>query len=195
MITEKDNSIERTKVFTDADRQMVKINRNTFYEFPCALCADEFDDVKMQKLAERIASHLRREYTERELAEMGTFDNYNDDAEYWEVVETSATRMGMRYCEDVEVEKEIRELLNTHRDRLDKRGYIQFEKSVSKRKETKRDYSYIDGLQLGKDGNKITAWVSDENSSRIWKVDFTKVEGGEYECIKEHLEKTLGTEI
>ena len=195
MITEKNNSIERTKVFTDADRQMVKINRNTFYEFPCALCADEFDDVKMQKLAERIASRLRREYTERELVEMGTFDNYNDDADYWEIVETSATRMGMRYCEDIEVEKEIRELLNTNRDRLDKSGYIQFEKSVRKRKETKRDYSYIDGLQLGKDGNKITAWVSDENSSRIWKVDFAKVEGGEYECIKEHLEKTLCIEI
>lgn len=92
-----------TKQFTSSNGYAT-ISRLDYYTFPCPMCANEFDDEKMQKLADTIGNVLENEYkyTKEEIT-----DKENEDCQdsLWREIEDCALAMGMKYLEDMEEEK------------------------------------------------------------------------------------------
>ena len=88
------------KQFTSSNGY-VTISRLDYYYFPYPMCADEFDDEKMQKLADIIGNVLENEYwyTKEEIADK---ENENSQNALWKEIEVCAWAMGMRYLEDIE---------------------------------------------------------------------------------------------
>ena len=89
-----------TKQFTSSNGY-VTISRGDYYSFPCPMCAGDFNDEKMQKLADTIGNVLENEYryTKEEIT-----DEENEDCQdaLWKEIEDCALTMGMKYLEDIE---------------------------------------------------------------------------------------------
>lgn len=85
----------------------ISICREDYDSFGCPLCAHEFSNSDMQKLAENIANEMivKYGYTETDIKElMNNYDNsegeeFNDT--YYRAMEECALDMGMRYYDDI----------------------------------------------------------------------------------------------
>lgn len=89
------------------------VSRLDYESLPCAMYAMEFDDEKMQRLAELIYDELSINYRidEKTLKEYFSEDRDNvEDVEdidnaFWREMEECAVHLGMRYYEDMSVEE------------------------------------------------------------------------------------------
>lgn len=85
----------------------IRICRRDYEHFSCPLCACEFSDKQMKKLADNIANELmfKYGYSEEDITRM--FDKYDtDECEdfndlVFQVIENCAVDMGMRYYDDM----------------------------------------------------------------------------------------------
>ena len=86
----------------------VLITREDYESMPSPMYALEFNDKKMQALANNIADTLKTQYgfgeTEIEdVTENGTDKDIEEfDNIFWSVMESCAVEMGMRYYEDMD---------------------------------------------------------------------------------------------
>lgn len=87
------------------------VSRGDYESLPFSMYAGEFDDEKMQKLADEIYHSLRYEYgySEDELHDFFTNpdarENVKMSGHFWIEMETIAVNMGMRYYEDMTEEE------------------------------------------------------------------------------------------
>lgn len=88
--------------------------------------------------------------------------------------------------------KEITELLTNNLNALNRDKYIQLDKSV-RNTDVSAPYAWIDGLQLDKETNKVTVWLSTEKSELIHPIAIERIERNEglLKSIKEELEHTI----
>lgn len=87
------------------------VSRGDYESMPSPMYAGEFDDEKMQNLADEIYHSLRYEYgySEDELRDFFTnpdaVENEKMSGHFWIEMETIAVNMGMRYYEDMTEEE------------------------------------------------------------------------------------------
>lgn len=88
--------------------------------------------------------------------------------------------------------KEITELLINNQKALNRDKYIQLNKSV-RNTDIIAPYQWIDGLQLNKKTNKVTLWLSTENSELIQPIAIESIDRMTelLNLIKEELERTI----
>lgn len=86
----------------------------------------------------------------------------------------------------------ITETLKANKQLLNSDLYIQFEKSV-RNTDITAPYQWIDGLQLNEKTNKVTLWLSTENSELIHPIAIERIERNEelLKSINEALTVTL----
>lgn len=87
------------------------VSRGDYESMPSPMYAGEFDDEKMQNLAEEIYQSMRYEYgySEDELHDFFTNPDACEDEKmsghFWIEMENIAVNMGMRYYEDMSEEE------------------------------------------------------------------------------------------
>ena len=88
--------------------------------------------------------------------------------------------------------KEITELLINNPNALNRDKYIQLDKSVHNT-DISAPYQWIDGLQLNEKTNKVTLWLSTENSESIKPIAIECIDRMTelLNLIKEELERTI----
>lgn len=88
--------------------------------------------------------------------------------------------------------KEITELLINNPNALNRDKYIQLNKSVHNT-DISAPYQWIDGLQLNEETNKVTLWLSTENSESITPIAIECIDRMTelLNLIKEELERTI----
>ena len=83
----------------------IVITREDYENLPCAMCANEFSDEKMQELADEIAHILSSQwgYDEDEISclEKDSDEMEDFDMAFWQEMQEIAVHMGMRYYEDI----------------------------------------------------------------------------------------------
>ena len=115
IITIKTNGIMKR---TDLEKYfevngMAIVSRIDYESLPCAMYAMEFDDEKMQRLAELIYDELSINYHIEDSSLKEYFNGDRDDIEdvedidnaFWREMEECAVHLGMRYYEDMSVEE------------------------------------------------------------------------------------------
>ena len=84
------------------------ICRDDYESLPCPMYAYEFDDSKMQELAQRIYDEVSYYIGEREAINYFTDINFSSEDVnriFWEAMENNAINMGMRYYDDMSDEE------------------------------------------------------------------------------------------
>lgn len=92
---------------------MAIVSRLDYESLPCTMYAMEFDDEKMQRLAELIYNELSINYHIKDSSLKDYFNGDRDDIEdvedidnaFWREMEECAVHLGMRYYEDMSVEE------------------------------------------------------------------------------------------
>lgn len=86
----------------------IVITRGDYESMPCPMYAHEFSDEKMEELVKYIYDMLNVNYgyDETFIANINSNENISDEVErfdekFWEVMETCAIDMNMRYYEDM----------------------------------------------------------------------------------------------
>lgn len=86
----------------------IVITREDYESMPCPMYAHEFTDAQMEELVEYIYNTLRVNYgyNEHEINILNSNEDMSSDVEkfderFWEVMETCAIDMNMRYYEDM----------------------------------------------------------------------------------------------
>jgi len=78
------------------------ITRGDYESLPCAMIACDWTDGQMMRLANEIAEQLKDNDFDED--DMDKYEEEFDDA-FWEEMEVCATRLGMRYYEDLDDEE------------------------------------------------------------------------------------------
>lgn len=179
------------KEFT-SDNGLLTLTRRDYYSFTIPMEANQFDNNQMQELVNTIAVHLDRDYrfTKEDIVDVN--NDYAQDV-LWELIESVALSMGMKYCEDVASKKqrELFELANENISMFDEDGYIQFEKSIALNKTTYPEYDWIDGIQVIDDNDSIVVWLSTENSEDIFSSDIELFDEHTIDEMKSALQYTI----
>ena len=175
------------KEFTSDNGFLTLTRRDYYSSFPIPMEASQFNDSKMQELANTNAVHLDRDYR---FTKEDIDNDYAQDV-LWELIESVALSMGMEYCEDVanKKQRELIELANESIAMFDEDGYIQFEKSIALNKTTYPEYDWIDGIQLVDDS--IVVWLSTENSEDIFSSDIELFDEHTIDEMKSALQHTI----
>ena len=138
-----------------------------------------------------IAEEMSPSYWGPPKEDIDDVDNDHAQDVLLDLTESVALSMGMEYCEDVASQKqrELLELANESISMLDEDGYIQFEKSITLKKETYPEYDWIDGIQLIDDS--IVVWLSTENSEDIFSSDIELFDEHTIDEMKSALQYTI----